>query len=116
MSWVLHIFAIALWTGGLVVFARVRGDLAPAQRRSLLNMGLHPALGLVLFTGLLMIHERGMVVFSGGWMHIKLTLVALLIGLQVWLARGGERPLGWLTLPAGMLALVVIYLARVRPF
>jgi len=119
MSWTLHIFAIALWVGGLLVAARLSaGGATPEARRGVARWSLWPALVLVLLTGLLLLLERGVaaVFGSGGWFHVKLTLVALLLGLHVWLARGGERNLGWLVLPVGALALGSIYLAHLKPF
>lgn len=119
MSWVLHVFSIALWIGGLMVAARLSaGGVSTEARAAVMRWSLWPALALVLLTGTLMIVERGVpaVFQSGGWMHVKLTLVAVLIGLQVWLARAGERNLGWMVLPVGLIGLGVVYLAHVKPF
>lgn len=119
MSWVLHIFSIAMWIGGLLVAARLSaGGVSAETRSATMRWSLWPALILVLVTGTLMLFESGVaaVFKSGGWMHVKLTLVAVLIGLQAWLACSGERNRGWLVLPVGLIGLGVVYLAHVKPF
>lgn len=121
MIWILHIAGLVLWFGGLVGVSlapvRREGDEAIDRVRGLLfNCMAWPGFALTLLGGLGLIHQVGMVIFSsGGWFHVKLTLAALLLVLQIMLQLGklGGR---WVA-PALVVALFAgLYLVHMRPF
>jgi hypothetical protein len=97
-SWIvwLHLLGIAAWLGGaavqlLVILPAVgaEGEMASAARRA--HFLTSRAMEAVIITGILNLLLRGMGsdwVFSRGFMAmltIKLVLVAVMVGLQVWM-------------------------------
>lgn len=91
---VFHVLGIVLWLGstfhvsrGLAKASRVPEGARPALydllRRSQLLVGL-PGMILVLLAGVTML-LRTPLYLEQPWMHLKLGLAALMIGLEVWL-------------------------------
>jgi uncharacterized membrane protein len=111
---ILHFAGFTIWVAGLVALAttlrvgvrvRVPGILADVGATLALVSGLHNAI------------TRGL--FSQPWLHIKLTLVAVLIGAHVALRVKSrkERPQGGDALLAAVLAIsvVILFVIVMRP-
>lgn len=130
---VLHIFFVMAWVATVFYLPRIvinmaeAGDVPQVQTRlqlmgkRLLRFG-HIMFGLALLMGV------GIWVFigiSGGWLHAKLTLVALLLAYFIYfgrmLKRGASQlptptSLRWLNeLPVALL-LGILYLVIAKPF
>ena len=118
MDWVLHLAGVLLWVGGLMAAGLMRGPSetgkSSTQRRLLMTMAL-PGLVLAVLGGLGLAMRGGHEVLTGGWFHAKLLIVVVLIVLHVLLAKGKLRGV-WLTPVIGLLALVAIVLAHLKPF
>ena len=122
----------------LINLAESRGEAAVQARLQLMGRRLyrfgHLMFGLLLLFGLpLWLGFRFApdwwppVAASGGWMHAKLTLVALMFGFFIYSGRllkrsaaGGELPsptaLRWYNEGALVLAVPVIWLVLAKPF
>lgn len=95
------------------------------RERRLFKIILNPSLVITWVFGLMLMVNMG--AWTMGWFHLKLLLVLLLSGYHGWavgyykkLARG-ERPIPGKTLRIlnevpGMIAVVVVILAVVKPF
>jgi protoporphyrinogen IX oxidase len=132
---ILHILFVIAWMATvfylpriLVNLAEVRGEPAVEQRLQLMGQRLyrfgHVMFGLVLLFGLTLWMHFGV---SGGWLHAKLTLVALLLayfivsGRMLKRAAAGQalpssRALRWYNEVPVVLLLGVLYLVVVKPF
>lgn len=131
----LHILFVMAWMAAVFYLPRILVNLAeageqPAVRERLLLMGRrlygfgHMMFGIMLLLGLtLWLHFK----ISGGWMHAKLTLVALLFGYYIVTGRylkraaaGGALPgstfFRWYNELALLLAIPAIYLVVAKPF
>jgi putative membrane protein len=131
----IHVFGVLLWTGG--VFACLRmltahaaaGASAPAawiqsERRTAVFMDIGATIAIL--SGLyLTLFSPTKPLTSGGWLHAKLTLVALgMLGLHIFtrvkvrkFRNGDVRALPGFALPVFVLvALGAILLVEVRPF
>ncbi|HEY9134018.1 MAG TPA: CopD family protein [Dyella sp.] len=131
----LHILFVIAWVAAVFYLPRILVNLAeagqePAVRARLELMGRrlykfgHTMFGLAFLCGLaLWLYFR----VSGGWLHAKLTLVALLLIFYIWTGRmlkrsiaGGALPtakaLRWLNELPILLVLAVIYLVVAKPF
>lgn len=97
VRWV-HLVAVATWTGGLIVLAALVLALRRAgAERSLLQAAARQfgrvswvAMGIAVITGVAQVHLLGWP-WSHGGLHLKLGLVALVIGLAAWHQRTASR-------------------------
>ena len=140
----LHLLFVIAWMAAVFYLPRILVNLAeagdqPAVRERLLLMGRrlygfgHVMFGLLLVLGLLLwlgfrINPSWWPqVVAGGWMHAKLTLVALLFAYYIVTARlmkraqaGGSLPsskaLRWFNELPILLALGAIWLVIAKPF
>jgi putative membrane protein len=91
----LHIIAVIAWMAGLlylprlfVYHASVAADSAQSatfkvMERRLYRGIMHPALAMTVLSAGLLLATPGAVDWSQGWIHLKLTLVLVLIGLHI---------------------------------
>ena len=137
MLWVksLHIVFVVAWFAGLFylprlfVYHALSDDTVSRERfkvmeRKLYRGIMHPAMVLTLATGAWMWLGYGV---TGGWLHVKLGLVAVLVAYHFWLGnlvRGFARDQNahthvfyrWINeLPLVLLAAIVV-LVVVKPF
>ena len=137
MLWIksLHIIFVVAWFAGLFYLPRLfvyhaqSADTASADRFKVMERKLYrgimtPCMVLTLAFGIWMWLGYG---FSGGWLHAKLVLVALLVAYHFWLgtiardfARDANRRshvfYRWINeVPLVMLAAIVV-LVVVKPF
>ena len=131
----LHLLFVIAWMGGVFYLPRILVNIAeagnePAVRARLVLMGRrlyrfgHVMFGLAVVLGLaLWMHFR----ISGGWLHVKLLLVALLLAHFIvagrWLkaADAGKslpsaKALRWFNELPVFLLLAVIWLVLAKPF
>ena len=131
----LHLLFVIAWMGGVFYLPRILVNIAeagnePAVRARLVLMGRrlyrfgHVMFGLAVVLGLaLWMHFR----ISGGWLHAKLLLVALLLAHFIvagrWLkaADAGKslpsaKALRWFNELPVFLLLAVIWLVLAKPF
>lgn len=91
---VFHVTAFVLWIGGLMVSTRLLGQSAAesdqARRETagqaainMLRTMADPGAGLGVVTGILVITTNPGYFLHARWLHVKLTLVALLIIVHV---------------------------------
>ena len=99
MLLVAHIYGFMMWTGtlfGSIHILQAHAKAEEGHRASFL--GLEKSIGIAMDIGatlaivfgllLIFVPESGTALFkSGGFMHVKLTLVAVLIGLHVIMRR-----------------------------
>lgn len=132
----LHLVFVIAWMAAVFYLPRIlvnvveAGEVPPVRERlALMGRRLyrfgHIMFGLALLTGLaLWLHFR----ISGGWLHAKLTLVALLFAFYIWTGRQlrGVTPAGH-SLPSTrmlrlgnelpvLLLLAVVWLVLAKPF
>ena len=137
MLWIksLHIIFVVAWFAGLFYLPRLfvyhaqSTDTASTERFKVMERKLYrgimtPCMVLTLAFGIWMWLGYG---FSGGWLHAKLVLVALLVAYHFWLgtiardfARDANRRshvfYRWINeVPLVMLAAIVV-LVVVKPF
>lgn len=98
----LHLISMVAWFAGLFYIFRLfvyhvqhRSNAALAaaytvMERRLLYMIMHPAMGLTLIFGLLLLHLQP-ATMTHGWFHTKLTAVLVLIGYQIYAGRVHKR-------------------------
>lgn len=135
VAWVLvfHLVGMVFWIGGLMLAVAAAGaagedEAARAQRAQLAHKGLrgfaHPGAALMIVTGGLLIYLLPEVRMAG-WLHAKLALVAILIGLDVALTLqvrrmpGHELPparLGMFHGTISLIFLLILVLVLVKPF
>ena len=131
----LHILFVIAWMAAVFYLPRILVNLAeagehPAVRERLLLMGRrlysfgHMMFGIMLLLGLtLWLHFK----LSGGWLHAKLTLVALRFAYYIVTGRYLKRAATGAALPgpvffrwynelALLLAIPTIYLVVAKPF
>ncbi len=131
----LHLLFVIAWMAAVFYLPRILVNMAeagevPAVRDRLLLMGRrlyrfgHIMFGLALLFGLALWLLYGV---SGGWLHTKLALVALLFGYWIWTGRLLKRvPVG-AALPSVrtlrilnelpvLVLLAVIWLVLAKPF
>lgn len=97
VRWV-HLVAVATWTGGLIVLAALVLALRRAgAERSLLQVAARQfgrvswaAMLVAVITGVAQVHLLGWP-WTHGRLHLKLALVALVIGLTFWHQRTASR-------------------------
>ena len=130
-----HLVFVMAWMGGVFYLPRILVNLAeagdePVVRARLVLMGRrlyrfgHIMFGLAVAFGLALWLHFGM---SGGWLHAKLTLVALMLAHFIvtgrWLkgvAKGKSLPsptaLRWFNELPVFLLLAIIWLVLAKPF
>lgn len=133
----LHIIAVVAWFAGLFYIFRLfvyhvkhRDNPAIAQayaemERKLLYIIMHPAMLMTLLFGILLITQNPAVLYAS-WFHIKLGLVLLLIGYQIFagvtqrrFARGdfflSERACRMINEVPTILLIGIVILAVLKP-
>jgi len=134
-----HIIFMVTWFAGLfylprlfVYHAQLENDPAGDERFRVMERKLFwgittPGGVLTVLLGFALIAGYGPVAASWGWLHVKLLLVALLIGYHVWcgrlvrdFARGANRHghvwYRWFNEVPTVLLIAIVILAVVRPF
>lgn len=131
----LHILFVIAWMAAVFYLPRILVNLAeigaqPAVRDRVVLMGRRLyGFGHVMFAIMLVFGLTMWLYFkiSGGWMHVKLTLVALLFAYYIVTGRylkraaaGGTLPsptfLRWYNETPLILAIPIIYLVVAKPF
>lgn len=130
-----HVVFVMAWMGGVFYLPRILVNIAeagdePAVRARLILMGRrlyrfgHIMFGLAVVLGLTLWLHFGM---TGGWLHAKLVLVALLLAHYIvagrWL-KGAEagralpssKTLRWFNEAPVLLLVGVVYLVLAKPF
>jgi putative membrane protein len=130
-----HLVFVMAWMGSVFYLPRILVNLAeagdePAVRARLLLMGRrlyrfgHIMFGLAFVLGLtLWLHFK----ISGGWLHAKLAVVALLLAYYIvsgrWLkgvaagrALPASRTLRWFNELPVLLLVAIVYLVLAKPF
>lgn len=96
-AWMLvfHLLGMAFWVGGLLLVTKLlathlqepnpdtRQTLAGVQR-ALFRHWVHPGAIAMLVTGAVLVYTNPRYYLSASWMHFKLSLVVLLLGLDLW--------------------------------
>jgi putative membrane protein len=130
-----HLVFVMAWMGGVFYLPRILVNLAeagdePAVRARLLLMGRrlyrfgHIMFGLAVIFGLVLWLHFGM---SGGWLHAKLALVALMLAHYIvagrWLkgvdagrALPSSRALRWFNELPVLLLVATVFLVLAKPF
>jgi len=130
-----HIVFVVAWFAGLfylprlLVYHALSDDAASRERfkvmeRKLYRGIMHPTMALTLVTGTWMWLGYG---FSGGWLHAKLALVAVLVAYHFWLGhfvRAFARDQNththtfyrWINEAPLALLLAIVILVVVKPF
>jgi protoporphyrinogen IX oxidase len=130
-----HLVFVMAWMGGVFYLPRILVNLAeagdePAVRARLLLMGRrlyrfgHIMFGLAVILGLVLWLHFGM---SGGWLHAKLALVALMLAHYIvagrWLkgvdagrALPSSRALRWFNELPVLLLVAIVFLVLAKPF
>ena len=131
-----HLVFVMAWMGGVFYLPRIlvniaeAGDQAPAVRERLLLTGRrlyrfgHIMFGLAVAFGLALWLHFGM---SGGWLHAKLLLVALMLAHYIvggrWLkaADAGKplpssKALRWFNEAPVFLLIAIVWLVLAKPF
>jgi len=130
-----HLVFVMAWMGGVFYLPRILVNLAeagdePAVRARLLLMGRrlyrfgHIMFGLAVALGLVLWLHFGM---SGGWLHAKLVLVALMLAHYIvagrWLkgvdagrALPSSSALRWFNELPVLLLVAIVFLVLAKPF
>lgn len=130
-----HVVFVMAWMGGVFYLPRILVNIAeagdePAVRARLILMGRrlyrfgHIMFGLAVVLGLTLWLHFGM---TGGWLHAKLVLVALLLahyivagrwlkGAQAGRALPSSKALRWFNEAPVLLLVGVVYLVLAKPF
>ena len=130
-----HLVFVMAWMGGVFYLPRILVNLAeagdePAVRARLLLMGRrlyrfgHIMFGLAVALGLVLWLHFGM---SGGWLHAKLALVALMLAHYIvagrWLkgvdagrALPSSSALRWFNELPVLLLVAIVFLVLAKPF
>ena len=130
-----HLVFVMAWMGGVFYLPRILVNLAeagdePAVRARLLLMGRrlyrfgHIMFGLAVALGLVLWLHFGM---SGGWLHAKLVLVALMLvhysvggrwlkGVAAGRALPSARALRWFNELPVLLLVAIVFLVLAKPF
>ena len=130
-----HLVFVMAWMGGVFYLPRILVNLAeagdePAVRARLLLMGRrlyrfgHIMFGLAVALGLVLWLHFGM---SGGWLHAKLALVALMLAHYIvagrWLkgvdagrALPSSKALRWFNELPVLLLVAIVFLVLAKPF
>ena len=140
LAWLLavHLLGMVFWVGALVVLTRVlaaHSEETNTETRTTLvrierwvfNRIVHPGLVVTLLAGVALIFTNPDYFLHANWLHAKLLLTILLIGLDLWLyVRAGAQEAGreqmtrsectafGATIVATFLAILILVL--VKPF
>jgi protoporphyrinogen IX oxidase len=132
----LHIISMVAWYAGLFylprlfVYHSMASDSVGIERFKVMERRLYrgimtPSAILTVVFGSWLWLGYG---FSGGWLHAKLTLVAILIAFHVWLGklvadfaadrnRHGDKFYRWINeIPALPILVAVVFLVVMKPF
>jgi putative membrane protein len=129
----LHIFAVLAWGGslvGLTFILRQHSVAAEGARKDFIELEKGTAMAMDMFAtlaiamGVYMLVDIPGIMKSGGWIHAKLTLVALLIGIHGFqrmrvgkYKRGNVTPNPAWIIPAVEATLfAIVILAAAKPF
>ena len=129
----LHIFGALAWAGSLIGISyvlRQHAKAAEAARPDFVELERGMAMAMDIFAtiaigcGAYLIISNTPIMKSGGWIHAKLTLVVILIGMHgVQRARVAKYKRGeikpnpsWVTPVVELTILAIIILAAARPF
>ena len=130
-----HLVFVMAWMGGVFYLPRILVNLTesggqPEVQARLLMMGKklyrfgHSMFGLALILGLVLWFYFHI---SGGWLHVKLTLVALMLahfitagrwlkGFEKGRALPSSKALRWFNELPVLLLVAVVYLVLAKPF
>jgi putative membrane protein len=135
----LHIISIVAWMAGLLYLPRLfvyhteaptgspQSEIFKVMERRLYTAIMRPAMIATLVFGILLLVTPGVVDWKQGWIHTKLLLVVILLGLHHMMGRWlkdfaadkNRRPARFYRImnevPTVLLVLIVI-LAVVKPF
>jgi protoporphyrinogen IX oxidase len=132
----LHIISMVAWYAGLFylprlfVYHSMASDSVGIERFKVMERRLYrgimtPSAILTVVSGSWLWLGYG---FSGGWLHAKLTLVAILIAFHVWLGKlvadfaadrntHGDKFYRWINeIPALPILVAVVFLVVMKPF
>jgi putative membrane protein len=132
----LHIIFMVAWYAGLFylprlfVYHSMATDTISIERFKVMERRLYrgimtPSAVLTIVFGVWLWLGYG---FSGGWLHAKLTLVAILIAFHIWLGKlvadfaadrnkHGDRFYRWINeIPALPILIGVVFLVVMKPF
>jgi putative membrane protein len=137
MLWIkaLHIVFVIAWFAGLFYLPRLfvyhaQSDDAPSRERfkvmerKLYRGIMMPSMLLALASGLWLWLGYG---FAGGWLHLKVALVAVLVAYHFWMRalmgefardanRHGHAFYRWVNEVPAVLLVVIVILVVVKPF
>lgn len=132
----LHIVFVIAWMATVFYLPRILVNIKEAEgepaavkaRLELMGRRLyrfgHIMFGMAFVFGLALWLYFGI---SGGWLHAKLTLVALMLGYYIWAGRALKRSIAGGALPSSkalrignelpvLVLLAIVYLVVARPF
>lgn len=131
----LHLLFVIAWMAAVFYLPRILVNVVevgdqPAVRERLLLMGRrlygfgHSMFGIAVVLGLALWLHFGV---SGGWLHVKLTLVIALLAYFIWFGRQLKRAAAGGALPTGrtlrilnelpvFVLLAIIWLVLAKPF
>lgn len=137
-AWILHVFGVISWVGGLLSMTILVSGASAAQNaderraalsvvRSLHNWAVAPGFLILLAGGLWSLLAFEPQKLQQGWFHAKLGLVVVLIGLHFVAATKlydlirspeAKRPSWFVALPVLAVVLVacILVLIRLQPF
>ena len=90
----IHIVAVIAWMAGMLYLPRLyvyhcgvgpgseASEMLKVMERRLLRAIIDPAMTLTLVLGIALLATPGVVDWNSGWMHAKLVLVLLMLGLH----------------------------------
>ena len=135
LRWILaiHVYAIVTWAGalvGLTYLLKQYASAAEAARADFLSLGKRVAMAadigatVAIIAGLVMIVQVPELLTKQPWMHPKLTLVAVVLGVHGFqrmrlgkFKRGNVTPNpGWVVPVLEICVLAIIVLAVAKPF
>jgi len=134
--WVGHVVGFTLWLGAMFGLSYIltahaaadeagRGAFGKLEKNTAMTADIGATLAIVFGLIMLLVPEGGtQILKAGGFFHIKLTLVALLIGTHGYLrvkvkkfSRGEvHAPPAWLFPVMALAALGIVIMIVVRPF
>lgn len=129
----LHIFAVLAWAGGLIgltFILRQHAKAAEGAHKDFVELEKATAMAMDLFaavaisTGVIMIIKTPGLMSGNGWMHAKLTLIVVLLGMHGFqrarvgkYKRGDITPNpGWIIPAIEATVFAIVVLAAAKPF
>jgi putative membrane protein len=135
----LHIIAVIAWMAGMLYLPRLfvyHAGAAPLSEmdktlqimeRRLLRGIVNPAMILTLVLGILLVLDRGPVLWSEGWWHVKLLMLVGMFALHGFLARWrrhfaegrnahSARFYRWINEAPAVLMVAIVLMAVAKPF